>query len=164
MRNPNLNLGDLNGFHKAAFMNADWMTRYHAIFMKRFFDLAAEHQIKIYWVVPPLQPDVQAKFAEKGEDIRFDRLISGVLAKYPNVTVVDARQSTYPSEVFVDHGHLDRVGANTFSQDVGNVIKASSDERWVKLPAFRMLPEQPPLEDFRESETVVLKDQGIIPR
>lgn len=161
--NHKVELGDIEFWYKVGFPNREWATTYNLDYLKKFLDLAASRSIPVFWLVPPLSPPVQAKFTEKGQDDRFGRLVTTVLAKYPNVTLLDARTSGYPRDVFPDHTHLDPVGSRTFTTDVGtamNRARSGDPTRWVHLPTFRPLPDQPPIEDLARSRRVIAERYG----
>ncbi len=166
-RNLAVDLGDIEFWYHVGFPNPEWAKSYNAKYLKTFFDLASSHNIPVFWLVPPLSPLVQAKFTEKGQDERFGRLVTNVLAKYPNVTILDARTASYPREVFPDHTHLDPVGARTFTTDIGaamNRARSGDRTRWVHLPTFRALPDVPPIEDVSRSRLVVEERYGKVVR
>ena len=76
---------------------------------------------------------------------------------------MDGRLSGYPAEAFYDKLHLNSAGANTFSADIGDVIRRhladpTGAPRWVTLPPYRARPLDPGLEDDERSR-VVLAEQ-----
>ncbi|WP_435015352.1 hypothetical protein TA3x_002890 [Tundrisphaera sp. TA3] len=157
-RNPTFDVGDLEVWYKLAFSNPEWITPYHKHYLKKFFALAAEHDVRVFWLAPPMLPLVQEKFTKEGQDQKFDRLAKAVLSRFPNVTLLDARHSGYPASAFVDHGHLDRIGAKTWTVNIGQAIErkiAGSTERWVKLPAYNPLDDDPTIEDISQSRQIV---------
>ena len=150
------NLGDLDYWYKEAFREPDWCAPYHAAYLKRFLALAQKHKIPVFWLVPPIHPDVQKRFTLGGTDRRFDQLLRSVLAQYPNVIIVDGRGAGYSSSVFVDHGHLDREGATLLSTDLSMIVKQTlrgdiPAGRWAYMPAFRVLSLDGPFEDIGQS-------------
>ncbi len=139
--------------------------------MRGFLDLAAHHELPVFWLLPPLSPTTQALREQQGHDAFYTRLVRKVQARYPNVTVVDARHSGFPHDVFTDPVHLDRDGAALLTRRLAAVLvdRLSSRElsadsptttttaRWVHLPPSPAgpLPTTPPLEDLDQSRLVL---------
>ena len=108
-------------------------------YLDRFVALAAEHQIPVYWLIPPLCPAAHARRAVRGADAAYDRLVRAKLAKFANLVVLDARPAGYDDSVHIDHIHLDRVGARVLSGDIGAALAArlgstGAPGEWVVLP------------------------------
>jgi hypothetical protein len=82
-----------------------------------------------------------------------------VLRRFSNVTALDARRSGYDQSVFLDHGHLDRLGASTLSVDVSDAIKRATTTaggaRQVRLPRFRHVPIAVTVEELQQSMALV---------
>jgi hypothetical protein len=96
-----------------------------------------------------------------GVHARYDRFVRAMQARFPNLTVLDARYSGYLPAVFVDATHLDRDGAVRLSADVAEVLREAShrpgaDPRWVKLPDYRERPVaiSRMLEDVNQSRAI----------
>lgn len=157
-RHPEWDAGDLNAWYKLAFANPEWCTPYHRAYLEKFFELTRKAGTQVFWVVPPLPPEVEEKLAAEGEDDRLDALITSIQDQFPEVTVIDARGTEYPHEVFIDHGHLDRIGARCFTAGVGESIRRKLDGdpgRWFHLPPFCLLPDDMRVEDIGRSRKVV---------
>jgi hypothetical protein len=126
----------------------------HATYQRRFFRLAEEHGITVYWLLPPYSPALQARREQKGLDARFSQFARGFLGEFANLVVLDARHSGYIHTVFTDAAHLDREGACTLSADVGDVLRAQGSgtgTRWVELPTFGPRPTAVVIEDLAQS-------------
>ena len=48
-------------------------------YVRAFFDLARSRGIRVYWVIPPFCPAIEARRAEKGLDRLYDRFVAGVV-------------------------------------------------------------------------------------
>jgi hypothetical protein len=139
--------------------------RVNAEFVRRLFDLAASRGIAVYWLLPPLSPQLQARREHAGGEAGFERFVRAMQARAANVTVLDARHAGYGHRVFVDATHLDGDGAQALSRDVADVLRrdferpgpmaASGSARWVDLPAYRVWSGALVLEDVEQSRRVV---------
>jgi hypothetical protein len=82
-------------------------------------------------------------------------------AKYPQITVVDARSKGYDAEAFCsDAVHLNRRGANALSREIGDILRhrlggSSKEATWVSLPLYRPGPFEVDLEDMNRSRAVI---------
>jgi hypothetical protein len=114
----------------------------NARYVRRLFRLAAEYNIAVYWLLPPLGSKVIAHRDQSGVHARYNRFVRSMQAQFPNVSVIDARHAGYHDSVFVDPVHLDRDGALALSSAVADVLQdalshAEPVSRWVELPAYR---------------------------
>lgn len=139
-----------------------------AAYMRRFLELAAERDIPVYWLLPPLAPETQALRERLGVDALFERLVGSVQAKYPNVTVVDARHAGYGNDVFTDPVHLDRHGTAALSAALGEVLSEwlrdpDPAPRWVALPPYPPQPIEVPWEDLDQTR-IAIRDQAATRR
>jgi hypothetical protein len=133
-----------------------WSDPINTVYVRRFLDLAAERHIPVFWVIPPMVPQVQATREQKGLDALYTRYARAVQARYSNLVVVDARHAGYPHRLFVDAAHLDRDGARRFSAELADVLgrrlqDRGGQSRWFELPASHDVPEDPPIEDLQQS-------------
>jgi len=107
----------------------------NAVYLERFLELARSRSIPVYWLMPPVSPEVQAQRDRNHADEAYDRFARTTLDRHPEVVVLDARHSGYDGQVFIDAIHLDRQGATTLSNDLAGHL-GSGTSRWVALPAF----------------------------
>ncbi len=140
----------------------------------RFLALAHEANIRVYWMLPPLLPALQDQLAQSGIAAQHDEFVRSWQARYPNVVVLDARRKISDLNAFWDPQHLSVEGAAAFSRVIGRAIAdfatvqpcgvktASAEARWVTLPEFQLGPMPRGVEDFDESEQVVLRALKII--
>lgn len=127
-------------------------------YLQKLLDLAAAHQIHVYWVLMPFSPPVQALRDTAGLEEPHERLVARFLAKYANVTVVDARRAGFANSVFQDACHLSQRGAVSLSAGLAEVIqrdRRNSHERWVPLPQVSPDSVLVNLEDIVESQLAV---------
>ena len=139
----------------------------HARFVRRFLERAASRGIDVVWLLPPVSPGTQAIWESWGDEARFESFARALLARHPNLLVLDGRHSGYDASVFHDAVHLDRDGAHALSVTVADLLargalSPTGPTRWLALPAFRT-PDAPfPLEDLAQSGAAVLRalDEG----
>jgi hypothetical protein len=137
----------------------------NALFVHRLFALAAARGVPVYWLLPPLAPELQARRDQAGSDADFLQFVRSMQAGAAGVTVLDARHSGYDHTLFVDATHLDGQGAQALSRAVADVLRhdlecagptaAPGPARWVDLPAYRTAPVEIVLEDIEQSRRFV---------
>jgi hypothetical protein len=130
--------------------------RVNAFFVERFLELAQAHGILVYWLMPPVRDDAQARREQLGVEPRYEAFVRMLQSEFSDLIVIDARCAGYGREVFRDPLHLDRDGALSYSAAVAEAIARSIPHRgerfqWVTL-------DQPPrstvnvaIEDMNES-------------
>ncbi|GAC1469376.1 MAG: hypothetical protein NVSMB9_13130 [Isosphaeraceae bacterium] len=127
--------------------------------IRRFLRLASDHGIRVYWLVMPLAPALQAGREALGQDAAYTRFVYSFLDD-PNLVVLDGRRSGYDHTLFKDACHLDPQGAFVFSEGVARVLRGhdrrgvgtSQIERWVNLPAYREHPIDVPIETMLQTQ------------
>jgi len=152
--------GDLSSPMAAGFLPESWACDpVNEGYIRRLLDLARSRGITVYWLIPPVTPELQARREQKGLDALYARFARSFLDRYPNLVVLDARRSGYGASVFLDPAHLDRQGACTLSADVGDLLRArvgiGTGRRWIALPAYRDLATRVPMEDLSESQVAL---------
>ena len=142
--------------HRSLLSHRFTLHRINAEFVRRTLDFAAARGLRTYLLVPPDIPEATVRRAETGADADYERYLGALAARYPTVTVLDARGSAYPAVAFADYTHLNRYGAVTLSADVGAALRAGHPPGGrVRLPAYRELPQPPAVEDFEESRVAL---------
>lgn len=142
---------------RADFSTSRWVRNKLSLdYTERLLDLAAAHQIKVFWLIPPVGPVAQSERDREGIDEYFTRVARWAQSRSPDLVVLDARRSGYPRSAFVDKVHLNREGGGRYSLDVGAAIRQTfasgrGAPRWVDLPDYRTLDRDLPVEDFTES-------------
>ena len=112
----------------------------NARYAEKFLKLAQAHGIPVFWAMLPLSPEVQALRDRNRTDEAYDRYAREVLARHPEVVVVDARRSRFDGSAFYDPIHLNVEGARAFTAGLAAELAARleghpSADRWVALPA-----------------------------
>ena len=91
----------------------------------RLLRLAAERQIRVFWLLPPLSAALQARRDESGAEAKYEEFLRSFQRRYPEVvTVLDARRAAYPPAMFVDATHLGGRGAIALSRSVAIAVQA----------------------------------------
>jgi hypothetical protein len=113
--------------------------------MEKFFELAESHRIPVFWLLTPVNPEIQSRAEQLGTYETNAQFIRQVQARHPGITVIDARRSGYPESVLGDSIHLSEAGAAVFTADLADAIArtsngGSNEPKWVKLPRFRDRP------------------------
>jgi hypothetical protein len=132
--------------------------------IRRFLSLAAAHGIQVYWVLPPACPTIRDGCVGNRADAEHRAFLLGWQARFPNLTVVDARNSFRDPDVFYDAHHLTGPAAYGFSLALGNALRHTlstrgegsepghdSSARWVHLPACQARPIPDGVEDLDAS-------------
>jgi hypothetical protein len=126
-------------------------------YIDRFLKLANQRNIPVYWLWPPVHPEVQARRAGGGRDAGYARFVQALARKYPNVVVIDGRNAGYASAVMYDATHLNKTGACAYSEALAEILASrprtggSIDERWIALRPFQVMPVDVPVEDLEQS-------------
>ena len=125
-------------------------------------DLAAKHEIPVFWVLPPYKPTLQARCEQSGFDAEHEAFVRSMVDRHPNLSVVDSRRAGFDPNVFTDLHHLGRQGASNYSAHVADVLRQHRDDpastpRWVRLPEYRPMAMIVPLEDCEQSRARTLE-------
>ncbi|MEO6810446.1 MAG: hypothetical protein ABI353_15130 [Isosphaeraceae bacterium] len=145
-RNPQFQ-GSIAASYTPMFLKEEWRCDpIQEIYIRRFLTLAANHGVPVYWLVPPLTPELQDKRNRDHLDAPYDRFAHTLKDEFANLVVLDGRKSNYEHEVFLDAAHLDRQGATVLSSDLadllGHGIGGQSGSRWLSLPRYQEQPVQ----------------------
>ncbi len=110
-------------------------------YLDRFLALAEAREVPVFWLIPPLGPEVHARRAIRGSDDAYARFARDRAARHRSVVVVDARHSGYDDSVHIDHMHLDRRGAKILTADLAALLAdrlgaGAGQPAWVDLPPF----------------------------
>jgi hypothetical protein len=130
-------------------------------YTERLLSLARDRDIAVYWLLPPHRAKHQAQRERDGIDRYTERLAGGFLARYPNLTILDARHSGYPDDAFYDVVHLDRLGSTALTADLAEILAGRglaadvTRERWVRLPEFRAPGVSALVEDLVETRVAL---------
>lgn len=112
----------------------------NAAYFERFVSLAEAHDIPVFWVIPPLGPEIEAGRAALGTAALYSQFALKAQARHPNLIVLDARRAGYDMGSHIDPIHLNEGGATTLSGDIGALIAAHLGGRlgvpWADLPPY----------------------------
>ncbi len=120
----------------------------NASYIERLLAMADAHDIRVYWLLYPIHPQVRLGRQQSGWDQAHQDYIRGLQRRFSNLTVLDGTRSTCPLELLGDLTHLNRLGAVAFSTEVADALAAlgatdrnrpepSPSTRWVLLPELR---------------------------
>jgi hypothetical protein len=156
--------GEVTPYLAGMYLNPAWSAdRVNVIYLRRLLDLCKSRRIPVYWLIPPLVPELQARRESVGLEEAYNRFARRIQRSYPDLTILDARKSGYQPPVFSDAAHLDFPGAVAMSAEVGRIVKAGrvGGSRWIDLPAYHEQPVEPRLEDIAQSIRAT-NEAGII--
>jgi hypothetical protein len=130
------------------------------VYLDKFITLAGSRGIRVFFLLPPIHPGIQAQQERLGFEDEYLKLIRKIHVRYANVTVIDGRHAAYPYWSFADAHHLTRDGAKAFSMALGESIAAMLDQpasalRWAVLPRYKDLQLQLVIEDLNESRAAI---------
>jgi hypothetical protein len=112
------------------------------VYINRFLALAESHQITVYWLMPPMAPEIHIRRTARGIDAVYDQFAQTIVARHPNTVILDAQGSGYDDSVHIDHLHLNVRGATVLSDDLAAILVNRQTPRKlgeiarVALPAF----------------------------
>ena len=153
--------------------DAFYVDRSNAEGIERLLQLASDRKIRVFWLLPPLTPELQAWRDRSGAEAKFEEWVRSHQSKHPrSITVLDARRVVLDPAMFVDATHLAGGGAVALSRAVGTSLKAEIDrapspqsQDWVVLDSPKdggRVGNLPPIEDIDESKRIlrVVGDNG----
>ena len=122
-------------------INKWWCDKINNLYIEKFLDLTRSRGITVFWLAPPIGPELQAARERGGSDRAHTKFIADFQRRFRNLVVLDGRGSRFPQSRFVDLVHLDREGAPVLSDAVGEAIAAvfagRRREGWIVLPRYR---------------------------
>lgn len=142
----------------SGYLPSDWTCHpVNGKYVKRFIKLAQSRGIRVFWLLPPLRPEVQERRDRGGLTSEYEAFVRELVTLYPNLQVLDARHSHFPGESMVDMTHTNRVGASVYSDLIAEALKTRLDldqisgDRWIRLPEYREPPTDVAIEDLDQS-------------
>lgn len=125
-------------------------------YARRLLDLAAEHGIRVFYLLPPVHPSRLERTVGEGSDAWLTGFAREAQAYAPGLVVIDGRYSGYTPDAFRDELHLNARGALAFSAGVTEVVRRHLDgppphRLWVELDRYRDPGVDPRLEDLDQS-------------
>jgi hypothetical protein len=138
-------------------------TSLNRFYIDQFMKLADEHDVKVFLMLPPYMPIMQAKLEQVGFDADHEGFVRSMLDRYPALSVLDARKANYEPSALIDTHHLAYEGATTFSTEIGELLRrkladTGSTDRWIALPPFSKRAIAVKHESLEESRLVVLQE------
>lgn len=142
----------------------------HSFYVARFLQLAATHQIPVYWVLTPAMSTWLERNDGVGTIGAYREFVRGCVQRSPGLIVLDAQRVEVNRSEFRDPIHLNRDGAIKLTLAVAESIsrtfdRPAEDSRWLEL----QIPPGPPigrfqelLEDLDESRQAVGSSPGEI--
>ena len=148
--NPKTPRNDQN--YQRTFYAPSWTpNRVNADYLRAFMTLAESRGVTVYWLIPPIVPGLQAAKAAAGFDAKFVTFARTLLARFPNLVVIDGRHADYDPTHFCDSEHLGAEGAMALSEALGDTLRhlrrETPPDRWVELPRYRRRGNAYPVED-----------------
>jgi hypothetical protein len=163
--NPGFQAGDTAKSQYQYLYNTPWKpSPVMLTYVRRFLRLAAQHDIQVYWLMPPFCPEARSRREQLGLEAAYTRFAHAIQAQFPNVVVLDGRRTGYPQSVFIDPTHLDGKGGTSLSVDVAEFLlkqRKTDDKapRWIELSAYRERSSDLPLEDLGQSLLAVKSEE-----
>jgi hypothetical protein len=133
-----------------------WCNKINRAYVDRTIALAESRGIRVFWLLPPVTPGLQARRDASGAEAKYEAFIRGIQARHPRLVVLDGRRSGYDWPVFQDVRHLVADGTLSLSADVAAAVaNGAPTGGWVALPPFRPRPHDDRLEDVNGSRVVL---------
>ena len=126
--------------------------------LRRFFDTAKAHGVRVYVLISPMHPGAQARLAAIGLYARYEKVVRALQGEYAGVTILDGRTLNLAADQFVDGVHLNRAGAIALSAACGDALAAGDRGGWVRLAPSGESGRDFAIEDIAESR-MVLRDE-----
>ena len=127
----------------------------NARYVHRFMTLAEQHDVSVVWLMTPLHPELRRLRERNGMQDRYRRFARSIVDAHLNLIVVEALDSGYTPDLFIDSQHLDRDGAACLSMGVAEAIRHVVDQgvrlddmRWLTVGPPRMPPGELVIEDY----------------
>lgn len=106
-----------------------------------------QHDIPVFWLLPPLSPNLQSAREHSGAERAYEDFIRGYQSRYPRtLSILDGRSQGYPAAAFTDATHLNARGAVSLSRAVARMIAPGrgnpgfdSGPRWITLEPWSAL-------------------------
>ncbi len=118
--------------HARSMYPADWQPHpVNVAYLRRFFALAEERGVAVYWLLPPIHPRVLEANERSGVNAKHEAFVRSFQTRFPHLVVLDGRRAGYDPGVFFDPDHLGREGAFVLSQDLGDLLRRpATTDRW----------------------------------
>lgn len=114
-------------------------------YTRRLLELAARHEIKVFWTLPPIGPRLTVWRDENHINAMETQLAQEAQSHNPGVTIIEGRRSQFPPRVFSDGLHLGRPGAIAYTRKLDSILA-----RYFQDP--RSLPKSLDLTPYQEAD------------
>ncbi len=127
----------------------------------RMLKRSRDHQIRVFWLLPPISPGLQAWRERSGAESHYEKFVRSYCDRFPaTVTILDGRRIAREPSLYVDATHLSGRGAIVLSRSIAPVMASELRSPKLKPPAWITLEEppaapDPPLEDVEQSRRIV---------
>jgi hypothetical protein len=111
----------------------------NAVYVNDFLRLAESRGIPVYWVAFPTRQRLREWSDRLGNTGKLTTMLRSAAARYPNLTVVDARDIGYADDLFMDGGHLLRPGSERLSRRLADLIAARGEPVDASGPRYERL-------------------------
>lgn len=140
--------------------------RFNLEALTTIMEAAEAREIPVFWLLPPRDQYLREHAASSSLRDRQLELLRNALERYPHLVVLDAWDRGYGDEAFRDRTHLNRDGAICLSHDVAAAVASHLEgdrlaNRWVALPAYGARPVRGAIEDFEQSQAIVLEERKL---
>jgi hypothetical protein len=141
----------------------------NALYLRKLIALASAHGIRVFWALPPIRSEIQAKRDEGHLDDLYLRRAYWLFARFSNVTLIDGRHAGYPASAFFDPAHLRRSGALALSTALAQTVRAALERpggsaRVLELPQYRPVVFEPVPEDLATSRIAMTRAAETVRR
>ncbi len=142
------------------FLPRSWLCHpVNSVYVERFLALAGSRGIPVFWLLPPVQPEVQSRRDRGGLAGDYERYLRDLVARHDNLVVLDGWHTGFPPQTMSDMTHLNRNGAAAFSELLGDALRdrlastpdAPAADRWVVLPPYRAPTLTAAIEDLNQT-------------
>jgi hypothetical protein len=131
-------------------------SRANVTYVSKLLELASEHGVRVYWVLPPTTGSWFARRERLSLESQYDDFVHKFTVKHRNLVVIDGRRAGYPDSVFLDPTHLNQHGAVALSAALTTQLSENPRSRgWRELPVYRHTPEHFPSETMEQSRLAV---------
>lgn len=100
---------------------------YNEIYLHKFCELAAKHNIRIVWLTLPIPELLAKRIPEEERTAVYNAFVARMNARHPNLFPLSPSISVYPDTHYRDYWHLNAYGAMVFSKRTGEQLAA-----WLK--------------------------------
>ena len=112
----------------------------NAAYFERFVTLAESQGVPVFWIIPPLGPEIEAARVALGTAAAYSEFAHEAQVRHPGLSVLDARAAGYTGPCHSDPIHLNEPGAVAMSQDIARAVDdhltGRSLARWADLPTY----------------------------